>query len=356
MRIPFPFLVLALALATVTTPIARAVPCVLLTQTNELITFDSANPAGASAAVTITGLGSFDLVGIDVRSTIQSVGAANPGVGSLWALGVDGANTRIFIINPTTAVATPVGPVLAGIDGTGSGDNGWFFGHHPGTDRFRLINFKKNYELNPNTITFTPQTELTGNPNLNGSAFETASFGQASKIFFVEQTGDALYTSPNIANGTYTHVGNTGLSFSLGAGLDIVDNTTLFATTVGGSATLYSVNRSTGVATLIGAINGNPAIRALTIQPTAAVILKVKGKKKFTTSSRVKKLRGTASSQAGIKQVDVRIKKGKIKKAKGTTRWSARVKLKPGLNRVTVQATGNNLILSKPARVKIIRK
>jgi len=349
--------VTALALIT---PFARAVPVYLLTQNNSLVTMDSANPGGASAAVAVTGLGSFDLVGIDVRTTTQTNSPANPGVGSLWALGVDGANTRLFVINPTTAVATPVGPVLAGIDGSGSGDNGWFFGHNPGTDRFRLMNFVNNYELNPNTLTFVQQSDLINFPNPNGSAFETASFGQNPRLFLIEQApNDSLHSATNISSGNYSVVGDTGLSFSIGSGLDIAGGTTLFAATVG-VANLYSLNRSTGAATLIGAINGNPSIRAITIAPASfppklAVTIRAKGPKVINTSAALVTIKGKAKSAAGIKRVDFRVGKSKAKKAKGKTRWTAKVPVSPGVNKVTIRATGGNDVISKPARVTIIR-
>lgn len=344
----------------VNSQIARAVPVYLLTQNNSLVTMDSATPGGASAAVAITGLGSFDLVGIDIRTTVQTLSPANPGVGSLWALGVDGANTRLFVINPATAAATPVGPVLAGIDGSGSGDNGWFFGHNPGTDRFRLMNFTNNYELNPNTITFVTQSDLINFPNPNGSAFETASFGQNPRLFLIEQApNDSLHSATNIASGNYSVVGDTGLSFSIGSGLDIADNTTLFAATVG-VANLYSLNRTTGAATLIGPINGNPTIRAITIAPTTfppklPVTIRAKGSKVINTSSALVTVKGIARSNAGIKRVDFRVGKAKAKKAKGTTRWTAKIPVKAGVNKVTFRATGGNDVISKPARVTIIR-
>lgn len=159
-------IVAVVIVSTLSAYIARAVPVYLLTQNNFLVTMDSASPSGASAPVAITGTGSFQIVGIDIRTTVQTVGAANSGVGSLWALGIDGANAQVFVINPATAVATPVGPVLSGIDGTGSGDNGWFFGHDPGSDRFRMMNFVNNYLLDPNTITYVQQSDLMGFPNV----------------------------------------------------------------------------------------------------------------------------------------------------------------------------------------------
>lgn len=333
--------------------IAGAVPVYLLTQNNSLVTMDSANPGAATAAVAITGQGAFTIVGIDVRTTVQTTGAANPGVGSLWALGVNGANTQMFVINPATAVATTVGPVLMGITG-GDGDNGWYFGHDPGRDRFRIMNAQNNYELNPNTITFVPETNLTGNPNVNGSAFESKSFGEASNIVFLNQVPvDSLSSSSTIAAGTYNNVTVTGVAFSLGSGLDIAGDTTLFATTAG-VANLYTINRGTGAATLIGAINGNPTVRAITM-PSVAVTIKVKGPKRIVTSASSFTVKGTAASLTGIDSVEYRIGKAKAKQAKGTTRWRARVRLNPGSNRISFTAIGSNAIDSRPARVTILR-
>ncbi len=333
-----------------------------LTRVDALVPSAPASPGTPRAPVAIPGLGAFDLVGIDIRTTQQTLSPANPGPGTLWALGLDGVSTRLFVINPATAAASPVGGILGGLDGSGSGSNGWFFGHNPGTDRFRAINSKRNYLLDPNTLfSFEQQNDLTGNPNLNGSAFETASFGQDSDIFFVEQSpGDPLFTSANIATGGYTKVGDTGLDFAIGAGLDIAGPTTLLAAAVAGTARLYTINRTTGAATEVGAINGNPTIRALAIVPATLprrlpVTISVKGPKRIITSSPSVRIRGTARSQAGIKRVEYRVGKAKPKKAKGTTRWSARVRLKRGLNKIAFRAIGGNDLASKPRRVQVRR-
>lgn len=345
---------------SISSQFAGAVPVYLLTQNNSLVTMDSASPGAASAPVAITGRGTFNIVGIDIRTTVQTISPANPGVGTLWALGVDGANTRLFVIDPATAVATPLGPVLTGIAG-GDGDNGWFFGHHPGQDRFRIMNAQNNYELNPNTGTFSQQTNLISNPNVNGSAFDTKSFGESSTIFFLNQVPvDSLSSSSNISTGNYGNVPVTGVTFSLGSGLDVAGNSMLFATTTA-VANLYSINRSTGTATLIGAINGNPTVRALTIAPASfppklPVTIRAKGPKVISTSAALVTIKGSAKSGAGIKRVDFRVGKAKAKKAKGKTRWTARVPVKPGANKVTIRATGGNDVVSKPARVTIFRR
>ncbi len=156
-------------------------------------------------------------------------------------------------------------------------------------------------------------------------------------------------------------VGALGISFSAGVGLDIFGAQTLFAADDGGTARLFSVNRTAGAATLIGAIGGNPTIRAMTIvpptlPPTLSVTCKVKGAKRITTSLPTVTVRGTAKSLAGIKQVDYRVGKGKSRKAKGKTNWNAKVKVKPGTNLVFFRASGNNLIRSKQAKVTIVRQ
>jgi hypothetical protein len=353
----------ALAILAASALIARshAITCYALTDGNALVTFDSATP-GVATNVPITGLAAgFNLVGMDLRTTVQTNNPANPGVGSLWALATDGTLFRTYVINPATAAATPIGPPLAGIDGSGGGDNGWFFGFDPGTDRIRMMNFFRNYELNPNTITFQQQTNLTGFPALSGSAFTTTSFGGASSIYFLEQADDGLYTSANISVGTYSSVGPTGVSFSLPAGLDISGGLTLMAANVGGTTQLYSLNRSTGAATLIGAIMGNPTVRALTIRPAtfppvAAVKIKVNGKKRITTSKAALRIKGTASCDVGIDRVEYKVNKRNFRKADGTTKWKFKAKLKPGKNVVTVRAVGNNDVKSKAVKVRITRE
>lgn len=343
----------------VTSP-ASAVPCVLLTRTNQIISFDSATP-GTTTTLAVTGLGAFDLVGIDVRTTVQTVGAANPGKGTLWAFGLNATdNGQVFVINTTTGAATAVGPVLP-VFANSSGDNAWVFAHNPGTDRFHLLNFQQNFEFNPNNGVLTTKTSFATFPNSNGSAFETASFGESPDIFFVDQDGDQLFTSAAIQNGTYSAVGALGVSFATGVGLDIFGGLTLFAADDAGTAKLFSVNRTTGAATNLGAIGGNPALRALTILPTTLppvlpVTARVNGPKRITTNLPSVTIRGTANCKAGIKRVEFKVAGAKARKAKGTKRWSARVRVDPGVNVVTVRATGNNLIRSKPARVTIVRE
>jgi hypothetical protein len=357
------FLTLLLSVCSFATN-ARAITCFALTDDNRLLTFDSATP-GIVTNVAITGVGAgYELVGMDVRTTVQTLKPANPGAGSLWAIGTNGGNVRIYVINPATAVANQIGSPLSGIDGSGSGNNGWFFGFDPGSDRIRIMNFFRSYLLDPNTITFQQQTNLLNFPALNGSAYETASFGLSSRIYFLDQSTDGLQTSADISTGVYAPVNMAGLDmgdFSLPAGLDVSGATMLAVATVGGTTNHYSVNRTTGLANIIGAISGNPTIRALTILPTSfprtlPVTIKVKGKKRVTTTAAKVTIKGTARCRAGIDKVEYRVGKGKFRKAQGTTRWRFAARVKVGTTKIQVRAIGGNDVKSKPARVKVIRQ
>ncbi|MGH8046563.1 MAG: choice-of-anchor tandem repeat GloVer-containing protein, partial [Chthoniobacterales bacterium] len=82
--------------------------------------------------------------------------------------------------------------------------------------------------------------------------------------------------------------------------------------------------------------------------PTVAV----KGKKKLTTSKPSLTLKGTATNAA---KVEIKVGKGKYKRAKGTANWSFKLKLKPGKNTITVIAHGPGGD-STPARLTITRK
>lgn len=353
-------LVIAGCLALFSASKADALTCYLLTHNNGIVTFDSANPGAAGAPVAITGLAAgYDIVGIDIRTTVQP-GSSNPGVGSLWGLAYDGnTSCRLYVINPATGAATQIGGTLNGIQ---TGSSAWFFGFNPATDRIRVINFFYNYEINPNTATYVRQSDISGFfPNADGSAFTTASYGADSQIYFVDQNpADSLRTSTNISTGVTTVVGNLGVPFQTGAGLDIAGNLTLFAHDDTVTSTLYTINRNTGAASPVGAIGGHPTTRALTIVPAKfppklQVKVKVKGPKTFSTTKTTARIKGKATTNSGeVALVEYRVGKGKFKKAKGTKNWKFNARLKGGTNKIQVRAVVGSTT-SKPAKVKVIQ-
>ncbi len=231
---------------------------IALTTTNQLIRFNSnrANtPIGN--AVTITGLQSGEsILGIDVR----------PATGQLYGLG---SSSRLYIINQTTGVATPVGAAGAfTLNGTNFG-----FDFNPTVDRIRVISDTgQNLRLNPNDGTLAAT-----DPNLNGAATGadaaayTNSFGGATTttLYDISSATDFLYQQNPANAGTLIAIGSIGFDATGNNGFDIANagNVALAALQPTGSATsnLYTINLTTGAASFVSPINASAPIRGLVV-------------------------------------------------------------------------------------------
>lgn len=97
--------------------------------------------------------------------------------------------------------------------------------------------------------------------------------------------------------------------------------------------------------------------RVLRFDPIASPppTIKVKGKKKVSTSKAKYALKGTAAGE-NLARVEVRVGKGAFSTAKGTTNWKFKVPLKDGVNKIQVRAVNADGIFSATARVKIFRE
>lgn len=85
------------------------------------------------------------------------------------------------------------------------------------------------------------------------------------------------------------------------------------------------------------ALNSSGVPRAIRLDPVATV--QFSGPSDRSTSSRIFKLRGTASAVSGVARVEYRLgKKGHYRLATGTNQWQAKVKLKRGTNRISLRA------------------
>jgi hypothetical protein len=353
-------LAVAVILSTLSVHPARALTCYAVTQGNHLITFDSTTPGTVTNDQTITGLDpAFSVVGIDIRTTTQTTGAANPGVGSLWGIAYNGTAFQLCVLNPTTGVATAIGGLLTMDDSAGPDVFG--FGFDPSRDRFQFISVQTNYEVDPNTASFVQQTSFPGFPAHSGAAFTTASFGGTSDFYNISRQASprTLQISTDISTGVLTPINPGGMGADIGQplGMDIAGSLFLLAD----DGILYTVNRAAGTKTLVGTIMGMPTIRGLTIvpasfPPVAAVKVRISGKKRITTSGATATVKGTASSTVGIKRVECKVNRGKFKKARGTEKWKFKARLKEGRNVVTARAIGNNDVVSKPAKVRIMRE
>ena len=99
------------------------------------------------------------------------------------------------------------------------------------------------------------------------------------------------------------------------------------------------------------------AVGPTMVAPSAArtnqrPIVKVTKKAAASTSAR---LRGTAADDSRVVRVDVQTN-GKVKRAKGTTRWTARPKLRAGRNRIVIRSMDDSGALSAPRRLTLIGK
>ncbi len=255
----------------------------VLSTTNSIVSFDSATPGTIDNIVTVTGLFGVaeKLVAIEFR----------PATGQLFGLGINdpaGAGNsegRVYIINPTTGVATQVGaaPFLSNLtDGANYG-----FDFNPTVDRIRVVNdVDLNARVNPNDGTLVA-VDTAINPStadIVGSGYDRTGGGsEFTTLFGIDFTNKTLVRqggvdgtpSPNL--GAVTTIGSLGVAFTdRNAGFDIEAGTgTAFAALRTGTNTqLFTINLGTGAATLVSTIgNGSVApISGIAVVTSAIVV------------------------------------------------------------------------------------
>lgn len=231
-----------IGIAIPTAPIAYMVDNV-----NNLNMFNPTNPASVLTRV-ITGMaGGETVLGMDLR----------PATGQLYALGSTG---QIYTVNMTTGFAAAVGATPLVLNGTDFG-----FDFNPVADRIRIVsNTGQNLRVNPNDgIMVTPaDTSLNpGSPNVTAVAYTNSYAGTTTTTLYdIDSTTGMLYIQNPPNNGTLTSVGALGLNVASSNGFDIGGNSNMgyALLTVGGTNGLYSINLTTGAATLVGTtINSN---------------------------------------------------------------------------------------------------
>ena len=234
-----------------------------------LVRFSSATPSTLDLNVAITGLQfSETLVGIDVRPVNRLI----------YGLGSTG---RIYRLNPLTGAAVQVATISGAIlTGTSFGVD-----FNPVVDRLRVVsdgdqNLRLNVEtgaaLVDSTLAYDTGDVAAGqNPNVVGIAY-TNNFNGASSttLLGIDSERDTLVRQGSGGGSPVSP--NTGQLFTIGAlgvdttgvvGFDISNagGVAFAALTVGGNSQLYSINTSTGAATLIGNVGGLNGLRALAI-------------------------------------------------------------------------------------------
>jgi hypothetical protein len=251
-----------------------------ITTTNILVTFNSATPGTISGTLPVTGLQPGEtILGIDFR----------PATAVLYALG---STSRLYTINIATGAATQVGTGQFStlLSGTEFG-----FDFNPVVDRIRVVSdADQNLRLNPDTGTIAGvdvnlayaagDPNAAANPNVVGAAYTNNGKGATTTTLFdIDSNLDILArqgsvngspVSPNA--GQLFTIGGLGADTSNLVGFDISQQAVAYASlTVGGVPQLYTINLTTGAATLVGQIggSGNDALQIRDIAVQIACIL-----------------------------------------------------------------------------------
>ena len=234
---------------------------VALTEPATLVVFAADHP-DAATRVTVRGVDG-DLVGIDVR----------PANGRLY--GLSSAN-ELYTIDAKTGDAKLVCSLTVPFEG--GARSGIDF--NPQADRLRLIsadgqNLRVNVDIGATavdgSVAYAPGDANAGKrPAIAAAAYTNSVPNVATtKLFDIDATLDVLALQDPPNDGVLTTVGRLGVDFGPLAGFEIVTDASgkdrAFAAA---GATLYSVDLTTGTATALGTIGGDPKVIALTSLPT----------------------------------------------------------------------------------------
>lgn len=236
-----------------------------LTSDNRLITFSSSKPNQPATEVAITGLLAGEtVIGIDFRPSDLNGDAIND-VGKLY--GVTSAS-RLYVINPTTGVATFSSTLSTAISGTTIG-----FGFNPTVDRIRIhTDLNQNLRVNPNDGATIVDAVLTYNagdvnfgvdPDVSATGYTNNDNNAATgtELYAIDAETNSLVEfsaagGPN--GGLLVTVGPLGVKVGLSTGFDIsVQTGTAYAaieTGGSGKSSLYSIDLDTGLATKLGTL------------------------------------------------------------------------------------------------------
>ena len=221
-------------LAIPTEPVAYAVD-----KMNMLQIFNPMNPMPVSKAITGLQAGE-NILGIDFR----------PLNGQLYALG---SSSRIYTLNLGTGAATAVGSqlptLLVGSD--------FGFDFNPTVDRIRVVSdLGQNLRLNPidGTISAIDGMINPGTPTLSGAAYsENFAGATTTSLFVIDHNTDKLYLQSPPNNGTLVERGALGINITNSNGFDIgsTSNKAYLLATVNSENKIYSINTTTGAASVV---------------------------------------------------------------------------------------------------------
>lgn len=264
-------LTLSTALAIVATAgrVANAEIVYAVTDTQNLVTFDSDDSSNLLSGVAISGLAQNEqLRGIDFR----------PATGELYALG---SFNNLYTVNTMNGSASLVGTgnFIPAMNGSSFG-----FDFNPVIDRIRVVSdANQNLVLNPNDGTATQVTSLfyaAGDandgmdPNIVGSAYTNSFAGTAStQLYGIDSALDVLVTQANSA-GTLETVGSLGVDVNDTLSFDISGSSGIAFASVQSDdfsrSTFWMIDLGSGAATSLGEIGGGARITSIAVTPAPA--------------------------------------------------------------------------------------
>jgi hypothetical protein len=240
---------------------------VALTTGNRLVQFSSDDPCTLFSRQSVSGLQPGErLHGIDFR----------PFNGQLYGLG---STSRLYVIDPATAVATQIGvPFPTLLDGTAFG-----FDFNPTVDRIRVVsNTGQNMRLHPDTgaivavdlplafASVDPNAGVT--PVVAGAAYTNPDNDPltGTTLYDIDSGLDILATQNPPNDGILNTVGSLGIDVNKLAGFDIsISGMAYVALQSGtggcGPSQLALVDLTTGSVTLLDAIGTSERIRGLAV-------------------------------------------------------------------------------------------
>ncbi|MEO8459726.1 MAG: DUF4394 domain-containing protein [Dokdonella sp.] len=226
---------------------------------NTLTRFPVSSPSSPPIVTPVTGLNAGDsLIGIDFR----------PNGGALYGVARSG---NLYIINPSTGMATFQATINVALTG-----NRFAVDFNPAADRLRVVSDGgQNLRINVADGTTTTDGPINpAGPQITSVGYTNSFAGTTTTALFdIDALSASLYLQNPPNAGTVQTVGALGVSPTGDSGLDILsfggNNAAVASLLVFGTTGLYNVDLTSGAASLIGNVSGNPALVGLTLSPTA---------------------------------------------------------------------------------------
>jgi hypothetical protein len=233
---------------------------------NTLDKFSTSDPEKVISSATITGLQAGEtILGIDFR----------PLTGGLYALG---SRSRLYMVNPTTGMATLVAPLTTATGALMLSGNSFAFDFNPTVDRIRIVsNTGQNLRVNPiNGVTLVDGGINPMPASVNAAAYSNNDNdpATATKLFVIDPASNLLYEVNPPNAGTLTDPIQLKLKVEGDGGFDIAPRNANVTTDIGlalyevnKKSTLFRIDLETGETQILAKYKKNVMYSAIAISP-----------------------------------------------------------------------------------------